>query len=102
MIESAEDLAALFHPDDFGVPMTAHGPDVSTPFIGIPTTASVRDDAAGTPGATLTVPCVIATRASLPRIAQSDEIELPGGQRVVVVDVKTKGDLIVIHYHEHW
>lgn len=104
--ETAEDLAAMFHPDDFGVPMVAHMPVGSLPFHGVPTTGYVAElsnaAAVSTPNISMMVPRIIAIKNDLPGLAQNDEIELPSGARVIVNDVHYKGELIVIHYHEHW
>ncbi len=102
MIESAEDLAALFHPDDFGVPMIAHMPDASLPFHGVPTSGSLAVAPGTTADATSIVPRIIATVAAVGALAQGDEIELPGGRRVVVNDMLVKGAVVVIHYHDRW
>ena len=101
-VETAEDLAALFHPDDFGVPMTAHMLAASVPFNGVPTTGYVGERPGSTADVSMMVPRIIAMRSALPDLAQNDEIELPGGKRVVVNDVHYKGELIIINYHEHW
>ena len=101
-IETAEDLAALFSPEDFGEAMVAHMPDTSVPFFGIPTTGYVGERPGMTADVSMMVPRIMARRAALPTLAQNDQIELPGGKRVIVNDVHYKGELIIIHYHEHW
>lgn len=101
-VETAEDLAAMFHPDDFGVPMIAHMPDTSVPFNGVPTTGHVSEQPGSTAQVSMMVPRIIAQRAVLQSLAQNDEIELPSGQRVIVNDMHYKGELVIIHYHEHW
>lgn len=101
-VETAEDLAGMFHPDDFGVAMTAYMPNDSVPFQGIQTTGYVAERPGTTADVSMMVPRIIAQRSALPNLAQNDEIELPGGQRVIVNDVHYKGELIIIHYHEHW
>jgi hypothetical protein len=105
-VETPDDLAGMFHPDDFGVPMVAHMPDVSVPFNGIPTTGHVSEfsamSSASTVEASMMVPRIIAMRAPLAALRQNDEVELPSGQRVLVTDMQYKGELVVIHYHEHW
>lgn len=101
-VETADDLAAMFHPDDFGVPMIAHMPDSSVPFNGVPTTAHVSESPGSTADISGMVPRIIATKASVHGLQQNDEVELPGGQRVLVVDMQYKGELAIIHYHEHW
>jgi hypothetical protein len=101
-VETPEDLAGMFHPDDFGVSMVAHSLAGSMPFNGVPTTGYVGE----TPGTTATismmVPRIIARRADLEGVQQGDEIELPDGKRVQVNDMHYKGELVIIHYHEHW
>ena len=92
----------MFHPDDFGVPMTAHMAETSVPFHGILTTGYVAERPGTTADVSMMVPRIIARGAAVPGLAQGDEIELPGGKRVVVNDVHYKGELIVIHYHERW
>jgi hypothetical protein len=105
-VETADDLAGMFHPDDFGVPMVAYVLDGSVPFAGIQTTGHVSEfsamSSASTVDASMMVPRIIAMRAPLAALRQNDEIEMPDGRRVLVVDIHFKGDLIVIHYHEHW
>lgn len=105
-VETAEDLAALFHPDDFGVPMTAFIGGAAVPFNGVPTTGYTPDlqhaSAPLTADVSMMVPRIIAILADLQGLAQQDEIEMPGGKRVIVNDVHYKGDLVIIHYHEHW
>lgn len=101
-VETAEDLAAMFHPDDFGVPMIAHMLDASVPFNGVPTTGYVGERPGTTADVSMMVPRIIAQKVALQGLAQNDEIELPSGQRVVVNDVHYKGELVVIHYHERW
>jgi hypothetical protein len=101
-VENAEDLAALFSPEDFGEAMVAHMPDSSAPFFGIQTTGHLAERPGSTADISSMVPRILARRQALPGLAQDDEIELPGGKRVVVNDVHYKGELIVIHYHEHW
>jgi hypothetical protein len=101
-VETAEDLAAMFHPDDFGVPMVAHTVDASLPFSGVPTTGYAAERPGTAADVSMMVPRIIATKASLPELQQNDEIEMPSGQRVIVNDVQYKGELIIIHYHEHW
>lgn len=101
-VETAEDLAAMFHPDDFGVPMIAHMPSTSVPFNGVQTTGQVFEQPGSTAQVSMMVPRIIAQRSVLQSLAQNDEIELPGGQRVIVNDMHYKGELVIIHYHEHW
>jgi hypothetical protein len=100
--ETAEDLAALFHPDDFGVELIAHMPDESVTFTGILTTAQVFDQPGTVAQVSMMVPRIITRKASVPLLAQNDQIELPGGQQVIVNDVAYKGELMIIHYHEAW
>lgn len=101
-VETAEDLAGMFHPDDFGVAMVAHMLAGSVPFHGVPTTGYVGEQPGTSANISMMVPRIIARKAALPDLAQNDEIELPGGARVIVNDVHYKGELIIIHYHEHW
>lgn len=101
-VETAADLAAMFHPDDFGVPMVAHMRDQSLPFHGIPTTGYVGEQPQTTATISMMVPRIIATRAAVAGLMQGDQIELQCGQRVVVNDIHYKGELVIIHYHEHW
>jgi hypothetical protein len=122
-VETAEDLAALFHPDDFGVEMfafiaasmpspgslltlnetTLAVPQVEgVPFLGIKTTGYVAEQPGTTADASMMVPRIIARKDAVPGLAQNDEIAFAGGQRVIVNDVHYKGEIIIIHYHEHW
>lgn len=101
-VETAEDLAAMFHPDDFGVPMVAHMVDASVPFNGIRTTGYVAEQPGTTADVSMMVPRIIARKDAVAGLAQNDEIQFPGGERVIVNDVHYKGELVIIHYHEHW
>lgn len=101
-IETDADLAALFHPDDFGVAMVAHMPSGSVTFNGIKTTGHVNESPGTTADISMMVPRIIAQRVAVDGLAQNDEIEFPGGQRVIVNDVHYKGELVIIHFHEHW
>lgn len=100
-IETAEDLTAMFHPDDFGVEMTAHMAAGSVSFNGIVTTGYVAEQPGMTAEVSMLVPRILARKASLPALAQGDIIEVDDdGTSVQVVNVQYKGDLIIIHYHE--
>lgn len=101
-IESATDLAAFFHPDDFGVEMTAYVFGTPVVFNGVLTTGYVSESPGTTADISMLVPRIIAKRSDLKDLAQNDEIVLPDGKRVIVNDVQYKGELIVIHYHEVW
>lgn len=101
-VETAEDLEGMFHPDDFGEPMTLHSLAGSVPFNGIDTTGYVGEQPGTTATVSMMVPRIIAAKAAIPDVAQGDEIELPDGKRVIVNDVHYKGGLLIIHYHEHW
>ena len=101
-VETAEDIAGMFHPDDFGVAMVAHLTSGSVTFNGIKTTGHVNESPGTTADISMMVPRIIAQRVAVDGLAQNDEIELPSGQRVVVNDVHYKGELVVIHYHERW
>lgn len=101
-VETPGDLAAMFHPDDFGVAMTAQtlaGPVV---FNGIMTTGYVGESPGSTAVISMMVPRIIAQKLAVPGLAQNDIIDLPGGQQVTVNDVQYKGEMIIIHYHEVW
>lgn len=101
-VETAEDLAALFSPEDFGEAMVAHTSGAAVPFFGIQTTGHMAERPGSTADISSMVPRILARRQALPALAQDDEIDLPGGKRVIVNDVHYKGELIVIHFHEHW
>ena len=101
-IETDADLAALFHPDDFGVAMVAHMQSGSATFNGIQTTGYVNESPGTTADISMMVPRIIAQRVAVAGLAQNEEIEFPGGQRVIVNDVHYKGELVIIHFHEHW
>lgn len=101
-IESATDLAAFFHPDDFGVEMTAYMLGTPVVFNGVLTTGYVAESPGTTADISMLVPRIIAKRSDLKDLAQNDEIELPDGKRVIVNDAQYKGELIIIHYHEVW
>lgn len=105
-IETADDLAGLFHPDDFGVPMVALIGGAEVPFVGVATTGYVGEfshaSALLSEPVSMMVPRIIAMREPLNGLLQNDEIEMPGGRRVIVNDVHYKGDLVIIHYHENW
>lgn len=101
-VETADDLAGMFHPDDFGVPMIAYTQCGAVTFNGVPTTGYVGENPGTTATVSMMVPRIIAQKSELSGLAQNDEIELPDGGRVVVNDIHYKGELVVIHYHEHW
>lgn len=101
-IETAEDLAAMFSLEDFGEAMVAHMANTSVPFHGIATTGHVSESPGTTADVSMMVPRIIARRASVANLAQTDEIEMADGRRVIVNDIHYKGELAIIHYHEHW
>lgn len=101
-IETAEDLEGFFHPDDFGDPMIAHMTSGAVPFNGILTTGHVSEQPGTSASISMLVPRIIASKASVAGLAQSDEIELQDESRVSVIDIQYKGSLVIIHYHEVW
>jgi hypothetical protein len=82
--------------------MTLHSMAGSVPFNGILTTGYVGEQPGTTATVSMMVPRIIAQKAAIPDIAQNDEIELADGKRVIVNDVHYKGELLIIHFHEHW
>ena len=101
-VETADDLAAFFDPDDFGVAMIGHTIDGQVPFNGILTSGYVGEQPGTRAIVTEIVPRIIARRTDVAALQQNDEIELPGGTRVIINDMHTKGDMVAIHYHEVW
>lgn len=105
-VESAEDLAGFFDPDEFGKAMVLLPKDgeAEVPFNGIPTSGPVSEQspagrASNLMEATMMVPKIIATRASIPTAAQDDRIRMHDGTVVQIVDQQYKGDLVIIQYH---
>lgn len=101
-VESDADLAAFFCQDEFGAPLRAHTAGGVVSFDGILTTGHVTEQPGTTAEISSMTPRIIARRAPLAGLAQGDEIELPGGRRVYVNDVHYKGEIVIIHYHDHW
>lgn len=105
-VETAEELAGFFNPDEFGVPMVGYTSEGSVEFHGIKTTGYVGEGAnAGalvTPTISMVVPRILAKLADVQALKQGDSIEFEDGQTVVVNDMHYKGDIVIIHFHEHW
>lgn len=101
-VESAEDLAAFFDPDDFGVQLIGHTADGEVTFNGILTSGYVGEQPGTRAVVTEIVPRIIARRTDVASLQQNDEIELPGGARVIINDMQTKGEMVAIHYHDNW
>lgn len=102
-VESDDDLAVFFNPDEFGEPMTAVTALAGEiAFSGIPTTGYVGEDPGTTAVVSMKVPRIIAKLAETEGLHQGDVITMAGGKQVYVNDVHYKGALVIIHYHEHW
>lgn len=100
-VETADELAALFDLDDFGEAMVAHTSAGPVPFSGFLTTGPVSETE-NTATATMVVPRIVTRRLAVPGLAQNDVIQRADGQQLVVNDVATKGDLLLIHCHDNW
>lgn len=101
-VESDDDLAVFFNPDEFGVEMTASIAGVDVPFSGIATTGYVGEDPGTTAMISMKVPRIIARLQDLQDLQQGDIITMPGDKQVITNDVHYKGALVIIHYHENW
>jgi hypothetical protein len=103
-VETAEELAGFFSPDEFGVPMVGYTTDGTIEFNGIKTTGYVGEGGndATTPTISMVVPRILAKRVDVQTLKQGDTIEFEDGQTVYVNDMHYKGDVVIIHFHEHW
>lgn len=101
-VESAEDLAGFFDPDEFGEPMVATIGIERLPFNGIYTDGPITEQPGTTPGITGYVPRVIAQRAPLVDLKQGDRIERESGAEFTVNDLQIKNDLLIIFLHDNW
>ncbi len=101
-VESDDDLAVFFNPDEFGEPMTAATATGEIAFAGIVTTGYTGEDPGTSAVISMKVPRIIASLSEADGLHQGDVITLASGQTVYVNDVHYKGALVIIHYHEHW
>lgn len=101
-VESDDDLAVFFNPDEFGEPMTATTATGDIAFAGIVTTGYTGEDPGTTAVISMKVPRIIAKLAETEGLHQGDVITLASGQQVYVNDVHYKGAVVIIHFHEHW
>lgn len=103
-VESAEDLAGFFDPDEFAdnVPMVATIGGVPVPFDGIFTEGHLAEQPGTSPDITVTVPRVIVPKAAVEGIQQGDQIERSNGDVWLVADIQHKRDLLIIHLQEPW
>jgi hypothetical protein len=106
-VESDDDLAGFFDPDEFGVELVGHHAGGQVSFFGILTSGYVGEPTSGKNGAPRTVitdivPRIIARQAAVSVLRQNDEIELPDSSRVVINDMQVKGAMVAIHYHVMW
>lgn len=101
-VESADDLAGFFDPDEFGDELVLVDGLTSTPFNGIYTDAPVADQPGSTPTITVRAPRVIASRAAVVGVQQGSRIERAGtGDLVGVVnDIAYKGAMVVLALHD--
>lgn len=109
-VESAEDLAGFFDPDEFGTRFEWQGVAGLAPFNGINTTgAKILDDSSFSARVTDEQARIICKRADLPDVQQGDLIvaldaahNLQAGDLVLVNDLHYKGDLLIIYYHSRY
>lgn len=103
-VESAEDLAGFFDPDEFAdpLPMIATIGGEAVPFDGIFTEGHLAEQPGSTPDITVTVPRVIVAKSAVPGIQQGDQIERSNGDIWLVADIHHKRDLLILHLQEPW
>lgn len=103
-VESAEDLAGFFDPDEFAdqEPMIATIDGLPVPFNGIYSQGHIAENPNTTANITATVPRIITPKAALPGLLQGNQIERANGEVYVVNDIQHKADLIVIYLHDVW
>lgn len=102
-VETPEDLAVFFNPDDFGEAMTAHTVEAGDlPFDGIFTTGYVGEDPGTTATISMKVPRILARADQLVGLRQSDTITRADGTTIIVNDVHYKDRMVIIHIHEVW
>jgi hypothetical protein len=101
-LNCALDLAREGVLERFGVELIGHTADGEVPFNGILTSGYVGEQPGSRAVVTEIVPRIIARRTDVASLQQNDEIELPGGTRVIINDMQTKGEMVAIHYHNNW
>ena len=102
-VETPDELAWFFDPDDFGEAMTAHTVEAGDlPFNGIFTTGYVGEEPGTTAVISMKVPRIIARADELQGLQQGDLITLANGTQVSVNDVHYKSAVVIIHIHENW
>lgn len=101
-VESADDLAGFFDPDEFGEPMVATIGLTPVRFSGIYTDGPVSNEPGSVAGITGYVPRVIAPRAALSGLASGDLITRADGKEFAVNDLQFKDKLLIIYLHDSW
>lgn len=102
-VESAEDLAGFFDPEEFGEPWAAAVGFMSVPFHGIYTEAPMAESPGTTARLAGCEPRIIANAAGLDELAQGDVItRKKTGARYSVNDCQRKGELLIIFLHVIW
>ena len=105
-VETDDDLAGFFDPDEFGEPMVATIGLSSVEFNGIYTDGPVAEKPGttdGWSGASIMgyQPRIIAPRAVLADLKQGDFITRDGTQ-YSVNNIEIKGSLLIIFLHDNW
>ncbi len=101
-IESSDDVLSYFHPDDFGKIMTLKSLDGNTEFYGDVTSGHALQSLAGDLDASLMTTAVFAPASLIPNVKIDDMIEFEDGKQVRIVDVRYKGPIVILPYHESW
>lgn len=101
-VESAQDLAGFFDPDEFAdeQPMIATIGGFAVPFNGIFTQGHLPENPNTTPDITTTVPRIIVAKSAVAGIAQGDRIERANGEVYWVNDIQHKTDLLILYLHD--
>lgn len=100
-VETVEDLAGFFDPDEWGEPMVATIGLAEVPFNGIYTDGPITEQPGSTAGLTGYVPRVITARAPLAELKQGDTVTR-AGTAYQVNDLQIKNDLLIIFLHDPW
>lgn len=101
-VESADDLAGFFDPDEFGEAMTIQMSLEAIEFAGIYTESPLTEEHGMRTGITGAVPRIIASRSAIADVTQGDVITRQDGREYIVNEVQVKDRLLIIHVHDNW
>lgn len=102
-VESDDDLAGFFDPDEFGEPMVATIGLSTVEFSGIYTDGPVSESPGTTVDITGFQPRIIAQRSVLADLKQGNQItRTNGGQVYTVNNIQIKNALLIISLHDNW